>query len=469
MNNKLKSNVIFSAIFQLLFFIAPMITTPYVARIFNPEALGIYATTFSLATLFVQIANFGIPIYGVRIIAQSQGERERTSNFISIWVLQILITILISALYSIICMLFFKNFKIYIVQGLLILASLFDLSWFFTGIEEIKRTIFRNVLTKILTILLILTFVNHEGDLIKYILINVFGVFAGNLSMCLQIFKFLDFSNFKFSISKNTVMTSFGLLLPQLIDSLKSNFSRVILAKMASYSAVGFFDQGNKITTMLNGIFGAVTNSILPRIASNVKKGKNDEIEKITRKFLTFNKLFVLIIISGIFNISQFFVPFFFGEGYSNIVFVLNISGISILFSSLSYYFGKAVLISNSLDKEYRKVTLLSCLLLMFFSVLLDGFLHEKGAAISYTLATFFQFLLIINYSRKFIDIIFVKRNLFENILCIVINVFVIKSIQLLFLFKADLTNFLLYGFLSVLASISLYFLSEKLKKHYFC
>lgn len=465
MNSKLKSNVIFSAVFQLLFFIAPIITTPYVARVFSPKDLGIYATTYALAILFVQVANFGIPIYGVRTIAQSQNKKERTSNFISIWAMQSLVTLLVFIVYVLVCMLFVTNFKTYIIQGLLILASIFDISWFFTGIEEIKRTIFRNVLSKILTIFLILTFVNDADDLMKYILINVSGVLIGNLSMCLQMFKFLDFSCFKFSISKNTVFSSFGLLLPQLIDSLKSNASRMVLANLTSYTAVGFYDQGNKITTMINGVFGAVTNSILPRIASHVKEGKFDEIEKITRKFLTFNKLFVLVITSGIINVSQYFVPLFFGDGYSNIVSVLNVSGVSLLFSSVSYYLGRAVLISNSLDREYRKVTIFSCLALILFSTLLDGFLYEKGAAISFTLATIFQFILTLMYSKNFINTHFIKKNIFENILFIVINVLVVKTAQLFLNFEGNIINFLLYGFLSVFVSVVLYVVSEKPKK----
>lgn len=465
MNSKLKSNVIFSAVFQLLFFIAPIITTPYVARVFSPEDLGIYATTYALAILFVQVANFGIPIYGVRAIAQSRNEIERTSNFISIWVMQSLVTLLVFFIYALFCMIFITNFKIYIIQGLLILASIFDISWFFTGIEEIKRTIFRNVLSKILTIFLILTFVNNPDDLTRYILINVFGVLIGNLSMCLQMFKFLDFSSFTFSISKDTVFSSFGLLLPQLIDSLKSNASRMVLANLTSYTAVGFYDQGNKITAMINGVFGAVTNSILPRIASHVKENKFEEIEKITKRFLTINKLFALIIVSGIINVSQFFVPLFFGEGYSNVIVVLNISGFSLLFSSISYYLGRTVLISNTLDKEYRKVTLFSCLALILFSVLLDGFLYEKGAAISFTLATIVQFILTLMYSKDFINTRFIKRNIFENILFIIINVFIIKIVQAFFKFEGNMINFLVYGFLSVLISIILYIASERSKK----
>ena len=52
-NKKLLSNVIYSGVAQLLFFIAPLLTTPYVARIFSATELGYYATSYSIAMFFV--------------------------------------------------------------------------------------------------------------------------------------------------------------------------------------------------------------------------------------------------------------------------------------------------------------------------------------------------------------------------------------------------------------------------------
>lgn len=95
----------------------------------------------------------------------------------------------------------------------------------------------------------------------------------------------------------------------------------------------------------------------------------------------------------------------------------------------------------------------------------LGWFLYEKGAAISFTLATFVQFVLTLMYSNDFINIGFIKRNIFENVLLIVINVVIIKIAQLFFYFDSSIINFVFYGFISVLVSVVLYIISERTKK----
>src|SRR5699024_1193734 len=72
---------------------------------------------------------------------------------------------------------------LFFAQSLLILVNIFDISWFFIGIEEIKRTIFRNAMTKVFTTFSILLFIKSENQLILYALLNVIGMLIGNLTM----------------------------------------------------------------------------------------------------------------------------------------------------------------------------------------------------------------------------------------------------------------------------------------------
>lgn len=144
--------MISSGLFQLLMLVVPLITTPYVARIFTPYHLGIYAASYSVASLFVTFSMIGLPIYGARRIAQINNIVERTRVSFNLWVIQILC--------SFICFFFFNGLvvilhldKIYYVQSFLILATMFDISWFYIGLEEIRKNLLRNLVTKILATL----------------------------------------------------------------------------------------------------------------------------------------------------------------------------------------------------------------------------------------------------------------------------------------------------------------------------
>ena len=46
--SKVASNYLYNVAYQILTFITPFITTPYLARVFGSESLGIYNYTYSI-------------------------------------------------------------------------------------------------------------------------------------------------------------------------------------------------------------------------------------------------------------------------------------------------------------------------------------------------------------------------------------------------------------------------------------
>ncbi|MGI6156297.1 MAG: oligosaccharide flippase family protein, partial [Enterococcus lemanii] len=91
-NQKLLSNMIYSGLFQLLYLIIPVITIPYVARVFSPAQLGIYATSYAVALFLIRISSFGIPLYGTRAIAQAKTKKEHSQILLNLWSIQIIAT-----------------------------------------------------------------------------------------------------------------------------------------------------------------------------------------------------------------------------------------------------------------------------------------------------------------------------------------------------------------------------------------
>lgn len=50
--SSIKINIILSTAYQILLIVAPMITTPYIARVLGPDNLGIYGFTNSIQMFF---------------------------------------------------------------------------------------------------------------------------------------------------------------------------------------------------------------------------------------------------------------------------------------------------------------------------------------------------------------------------------------------------------------------------------
>lgn len=85
----LKKNIFYNILYQILLFIIPLITAPYISRVIGAEGVGIYSYTHSVAYYFVLIIMLGVNNYGNRSIAQVKDDKEKRSEvFWSIYYFQ---------------------------------------------------------------------------------------------------------------------------------------------------------------------------------------------------------------------------------------------------------------------------------------------------------------------------------------------------------------------------------------------
>ena len=80
----------------------------------------------------------------------------------------------------------------YTILLLELIAAAFDISWFFQGLEEFKKTVIRNILVRIVSVSCIFIFVKEPQDLNKFIFIYSLADLVGNLSLWLYLPKYLD-------------------------------------------------------------------------------------------------------------------------------------------------------------------------------------------------------------------------------------------------------------------------------------
>ena len=79
--NNMKKNIGYQTVYQLLATLMPLITAPYLSRVFGAANLGIFSYTTSVVSYFVLFAMLGFLNYGTRTIASkinNKEERDRT-------------------------------------------------------------------------------------------------------------------------------------------------------------------------------------------------------------------------------------------------------------------------------------------------------------------------------------------------------------------------------------------------------
>ena len=158
----IKKNYLFNLSYQILLLITPLITTPYVSRVLGVRGIGTVSYTESIATYFVLAATMGITTYGQREISYVQDSIEKRSTvFWNTKVLQFVTSFLAFIVYVVFAFIR-KDSLIYLIFSLNIVAVFFDVTWFFQGMEEFGKIVFRNIVFKILNIVYIFAFIKMQ-------------------------------------------------------------------------------------------------------------------------------------------------------------------------------------------------------------------------------------------------------------------------------------------------------------------
>jgi len=110
-----------------------------------------------------------------------------------------------------------------------ILGNCIDISWLFQGLEEFKKTVVRNTVIKLISIICIFAFVKQAEDLKIYFTIYVLSVVVGNASLWTYIPKYVEKINFKelniFKHLRPTIM----LFIPQIAIQVYTLLDRTMI------------------------------------------------------------------------------------------------------------------------------------------------------------------------------------------------------------------------------------------------
>ena len=134
---KVLKNYAYNLSYQLLVIILPIITTPYVTRVFSSNDLGTYGYFNSIVTYFILLATLGVANYGTKEISGHRKDIQK--NFWGIYTLQLGATILSLTLYVLLCVALpsMQNPVAYIL-GLSLVCKGVHSCWVFEGLWGLR-------------------------------------------------------------------------------------------------------------------------------------------------------------------------------------------------------------------------------------------------------------------------------------------------------------------------------------------
>lgn len=377
-------NFFYTASYNILILLTPLLTVPYISRVLGPTGVGINASTNSVITYFLLFGTVGITIYGNREIAFIRDDRQvRSRTFWEIELLQML-TISIAYLAFLMFLILEHQFRIYFFyQSFYIIAGAFDISWYFMGLEDFKKTVLRNTLVKLASLALIFIFVKTKQDIGVYILILSGSQLVGNLTLWPYLKRAVDRPQWrKLSIFRH-LKPSLALFVPQIATTVYLALNKTMLWQLDSVKSAGFYDYSDKLIKLVLALVTATGTVMLPHIANLFMK---KQLEKVKRYlYASFDVVMCIAIpmTCGIAGVATTLAPLFFGQSFRSVDVLLMIEAPVIILIGMSNVLGQQYLLPTKQTASYTTSVTLGAIVNMISNIPLILLFGVRGAMVA--------------------------------------------------------------------------------------
>lgn len=446
-----------------------LITMPYITRVLGPDILGKIEYVNSIVSYFVLLSSLGIPIYGIKQIAKVRDNSSELSKVIC----ELTIILVLTSLIAYIILFCFISFSsslvtykdLLVIMSSMILLTNIGMEWLYQGIEDQFYITIRTLIIRIISIILLFSFVKSSDDYLIYAVITLINLVGGNLLNLLRARKYVNLKdiNFRQLNIQRHIRPALAMFIATISVSIYLQIDSFLLGYLTEDKYVGYYSIANKLIRFAIVLITTVGVVLLPRL-TNLWENDKEQYYIILAK--AFNILILLALPSSIYIyiFSNPIIGIMAGKYYQPAILCLKILSPLCILVAVAYFAAFLVLYVQGKEKVYTYIVSFGSA----FSVLLNFVLIPKyfhnGAAVTQVLVELIGCILLIVYIYKnnliqakgkaIIDFNLVKVLGANLLLLIVFNIFAVQTFSIY--------QFLCFSiFFVILYFVTLYILKE--------
>lgn len=389
MQKSVAKNYFYNICYQILIILLPLIATPYLSRVLGPDGVGMFGYTNSITQYFVLFGCIGLNLYGQREIAYHQDDvLQKSCTFWELLCIRLVSVSLCIVLFVLTVCQSEKYGPLFLVEIFELLSAAIDISWFFQGLEEFKKIVIRNAAVKIIGLACIFLFVNESAHVLRYALIYSATLFLGNFSLWIMIPKYIQKVAVNSLSPKRHMRPALLLFIPQIATNIYNLLDKSMIGFLTKDDAqVAFYEQAQKIVKISLALPASLGTVMLPRVSSLFSSNEIEKVNASINKSMRFMSMLSIPLCLGLIGISKDFVPWFYGDGYQEVIPNMRILAFIIILVSFSNVMGIQYLLPVGRQKDYTKSVLCGTFLNVIFNFILIPSLFSIGAAIGSVIA----------------------------------------------------------------------------------
>jgi len=333
-----------------------------------------------------------------------------------------------------------------------IVFTTIGVDWIYSIYEEYFYILVRSLIFQVISLFLLFLMVRSSNDYYFYAVVLITSNVGSNLLNFFLARKYCDLrltTNINFKRHLKPIIIIFST---QISTIIYVNSDITMLGLMTGDYSVGIYSVSVKVYSIMKMLLAAVIIVALPRLSFYVA---NKEKEKYYSTLTNiFNSLLLLVLpaVIGIIILSNEIILIISGSQYIEANFSLRILSLALIFSTFASFATTTMLLPMKKEKYILVATITSAIINIVLNLFLIPLFQQNGAAVTTAFSEFVVLAIAYYYSRKYIQLNGVIKNLTTSFIgCIAI---VIVSI----VFKYLISNIIIYTILTAVCSILVYY-----------
>ena len=342
----LTENFIALVLTQIIAYVIPLISLPYLSRVLGTEKFGLVFWAQAMIQYFMIFTEFGFSISAVRDISINRDNKEKInqifSSIITIKLVFICISFLVLSALVILVPKFQQEWLLFYLTFFMVIGNAIYPIWFFQGIEHMKYITFLNITAKGLFLAFIFIFVKQPDDYILVAILNSMGfMIAGIIGIWLAYKRFgLRIVKPKIEEIKYQIKYSSEFFLSRAAVAGYNNTNAFLIGLVCNPIMVAYYTAAEKIFQAMNGLSAPVGQVLYPYMAKQRDINKYKKIFYPSLVFLACMCIFMFIFAKPVITV-------FYGSEMITAYKVLRIFCFTVLFSFVTGLIGYPVLASK--------------------------------------------------------------------------------------------------------------------------
>lgn len=378
----LLKNVMYNFLYTGLNLFFPLITAPYVSRILGASNLGKVNFATVIINWFILFAVFGTTSYGVREVAKIRDYREKLDKIFSeIFIINGILSLIVALIYYYVVFnteMFSSDLPLYLIMSLSIILNMFNIDWFFQGIEEYRYITIRSAVFKIISLICIFLFIKKAEH---YVLYGLISVLATSLSGILNYIYSKKYVKLQFNgINPLRHIKSLSVFfMHSFVVSTYTSADQALLGLFIDTKSVAFMNRSKTISNMAISVSSAISNATLPRASYYIQNDKT-RFRQLLSEIPNYVLWITVPITIGCISLASNIMFILGGAEFEGATTLLKIIALTIICSPLSTFLQYQVLVASGKERIGLHCAIITSSLSLILNIILIPKIGLLGA-----------------------------------------------------------------------------------------